>query len=360
MSRTGIITWHNYPNFGSALQTYALQHFINLKGGDATVINYVPFFKPKLGELRYLLSKADPFIPHKISVKLNYRFIEFEKDFIPETESIVSSKGLKDLNNRFDNFVCGSDQIWAPNCFNENYFLSFVDDKKNKVSYAASIGLPYIPDYLKNQYRFLLSRFNHISLREQQGLTLIEELFGINGNLVLDPTLLIKKDDWLSIEKQYKGVDGKYILCYFLGVNEEHRQYAIKVSKKYNYKIICLSKHQNDYREEFNTISDAGPMEFINLINNAEVVLTDSFHGVCFSINLEKPFHCFERFKFDDKVNQNSRIYNILTLLDLNDRLKRDFQEIEEIMLYDINKVNLKLSHLRTVSEEFLKKSKIL
>lgn len=358
--KSAIITWHNYPNFGSALQAYALCHFINENGGEAKIINYVPKYLPKLRNLRYLFSMFDRILPSCISRKLNYRFIKFENEYLRETKMVRNEAELKEMNKYFDNFVCGSDQIWAPNCFNENYFLSFVSDGKNKVSYAASIGLPDIPENLRTIYKTLLDRLNHISVREEQGARLLKKLFNIDAAVCLDPTFLIEGNEWKRLGGGIGGTKKKYILCYFLGKTQWHRDYAIEMANRIGVGIICLSQFEQDIENsDFRTITDVGPLEFISYIKNAEYILTDSFHGVSFSINLEKPFLCFERFKANDVLNQNSRIYNILSILDLSDRLIKDFTYYPKTDI-DYYKVKEKLTSLRFASVNYLKKSEII
>lgn len=348
--KIGIITWHNYPNFGSALQAFALHHFINENGGEAELINYVPGKQPALYRIRIFLSLFDKIIPRIISRKLHYRFLAFERKYFKETAIIRTMIGLKRMNSLFDCFICGSDQIWAPNVFNEVYMLSFVEDDKKKISYAASIGIPLIPEEIKVLYKSLLSRFQKISVREKQGRDLLFKEFGITSKVVLDPTLLIKAEDWRRLAK-YPSTQ-KYLLCYFLGKNEEHRILVERIAQTKNLKIICLSRLSMDKRPTFITDDDAGPREFIGYIDSADIVVTDSFHGLCFSINLEKDFYVVRRFKENDVINQNSRILNILNMVGLEQRLIDDSDAI--LPPIDYQTVKGKLEKLRCDSASFL------
>lgn len=359
--RTGIITWHNYPGFGSVLQAYALFAFINGHGGNATIINYVPKFKPKLGKLRYLLSRLDPIIPHFLTVKLNYGFIYFEKRHLKETREVHTTEELQKLNTQFDNFVCGSDQIWAPNVFEKNYFLAFAPNDKNKVSYAASIGLSDIPPDLRDKYKTLIGRLDYVSVRERQGADLLKRLFGIEAQVVLDPTLLLRPDDWRTLlPKRNKRVESGYVLCYFLGKTGWHRDYAASLARSRHKKLVCLSNLEQDIANpDFGIVRNAGPQDFLAYVSSSDMVLTDSYHGILFSLIFGKQFLCFERFKQDDAINQNSRVYNILALLKLESRLVKAPGIPTTKQQIDYQQVRKRLSVLREQSVAFLKEAGI-
>lgn len=352
--KIGIITWHNYPNVGSALQAYALHTFINRNGGDATIINYSPFGRPSLWLFRLIASFFDKLLPKKLSSKLHYRFISFEHKYFRETKLYKDNRDLKKNVEQFDIFVCGSDQIWAPNVFNDVYMLSFVPDNKIKVSYAASIGLPEIPEKLIPTYKALLNRFDNISVRERQGADLLYSSLGINSTVVLDPTLLLKKEDWLKIGNNKKNRK-PYVLCYFLGEQESHRKIVESFAKSKNYDVICISRYSIDIRINFITDTDVGPREFIDYVRFAEYVFTDSFHGLCFSVNFNKNFFVLKRFTEDSPINQNSRIENILSLLGLENQLISETpQSVENI---DYNLVNKRLEKLRDNSHQYLREA---
>lgn len=351
MKKIGIITWHNYPNLGSALQAYALHTFINNQGGNATIIDYISSHRPSLFRLRLCLSYIDSFVPRCLSNKLHYRFIKFEHSFFKKTEPIYTYEELVSLNERFDSFICGSDQIWAPNVFNDIYMLSFVN-KGERYSYAASIGLPEIPISLRDKYLNLLQHFDNIAVREESGKELLKRYFNLNSEVVLDPTLLLTKCDWKLVSSQKQRNRKKYLLCYFLGTQLEHRTLAIDLAKKMELEIVILSRFQLDNRIEFRRDVDAGPQEFLSYIDHADFVLTDSFHGTCFSIIYNKEFYVVERFKDNSPINQNSRIYNILSKFNLNDRLIKKLPE--EIIPVNYGLANNKIEKERRVSAEYL------
>lgn len=350
--RIGIITWHYFPNFGSALQAYALHTYINKIGGNAQLINYVPGKQPALWRVRLFCSYFDKYIPQKISSRIHYRFLAFEHKFFKETKLCTKKSDLKEIVPNFDIFICGSDQIWAPNEFDDVYMLSFVPDSKEKYSYAASIGLLNIPEYLRSTYKYYLSKFNEITVREKQGADLLRNQLGLKSTVVLDPTFLLNANDWSKIAIRKRNIISKYILCYFLGKTEEHRILVEKISCRMKLPVISISRYAMDIRPGFTTDTDAGPMEFLGYIKNAEIVVTDSFHGLCLSINMSKNVYVVERFAENCEINQNSRIYNILDILNMNDRLIRDMpMNIENI---DYVQVQEKLSNERKKAYEFI------
>ena len=176
----------------------------------------------------------------------------------------------------------------------------------------------------------------------------------------LDPvviSLLSKIQDKDSIIK------GKYILCYFLGKNIEHRKFAERLKEKTGYKIVSLN-HADEYVKYSDKFADEipydiGPKEFLNLIKNAEYVCTDSFHGTIFSLINNKKFFTFERYKNkNSKMSTNSRIYSLLKIVDLEERLLKGNESIEDVNKnIDFEKVNINLEKLRENSKKFLKNS---
>ncbi|GAF70280.1 unnamed protein product, partial [marine sediment metagenome] len=144
-------------------------------------------------------------------------FKAFVKQHIDENHHLYESiRDLKAANTIYDAFICGSDQIWAPNLFHEWSYLSFVDGKHRKIAYAPSIGLPTIPDTLKPRMASLIKEIRYLSVREKQGAEIINELTGIQVPIVLDPTLLINRNKWIRMLTETK-LQEPYVLCYLLG-----------------------------------------------------------------------------------------------------------------------------------------------
>ena len=244
------------------------------------------------------------------------------------------------------------------------YTLNWVPDNVNKISLATSFGVSEIPNKYKDDYAKFLNRINYLSVRETSGVKLVEKLSNNKATLVCDPTLLLTKDEWMEIQDVKPIIEGKYILCYFLGSNIEHRKFAEKLKKQTGYKIVSLN-HADEYVKYSDVFADEtpyniGPAEWINLIRNAQFVCTDSFHGTVFSLINNVPFFTFERYSNKDaKISTNSRIYSLLEMVDLKNRILSGTEDIEEVINLKINfdDVNAKLEKFRNESKDFLKKA---
>ncbi|MGN1322887.1 MAG: polysaccharide pyruvyl transferase family protein [Bacilli bacterium] len=352
--KIGILTWHYYENVGSNLQAYALYESIKKMGFSPMFINYQQkelhdTFIKKICKI--ILAKIYVCAPTIIPCKYSFKSFMFQKEYFPTTKTILNSKELDKIKDQFDIFVCGSDQIWSPIVFNSHYFLDFVKDKY-KFSYAPSIGCNYIPDDLKDIYKKLLSDFNGISIREEMGRKLLEEI-GIKSNVVLDPTFLLSKEDWCRISN--KEITKKdYIFCYFLGENEKHRKKVYEYAKNNKKHLIIYSTFEKDNKFCDERVYKIGPKEFIAYICNADYVFTDSFHGVVFSLKFEKQFNAFYRFNENDKNNQNSRIINIINKLNLEKKLIKNEEDLD-LSKIDYKKINKKLDLMIEESLNYLK-----
>ncbi len=232
-------------------------------------------------------------------------------------------------------------------------------DERKRISYAPSIGYNKIQDSIRDEFRICVNGIRFLSIRETQGADIIKSITGRDAKVVLDPSLLLNKSEWLEKIKDKKCVspDGKYILLYILGDNEEHVRYAKQLSKGTGYKLIAINTKYGRIKDLDVVYGD--PFDFVELVNNASYVLTDSFHGVAFSINLEKQFVVFKRFKDDDLISQNSRIYNILEKTNLKDRLISADESISFVQnnKIDYDKVIPLLEKERKISIDFLSKS---
>ncbi len=361
MKKVAIMTWHKNKNYGSALQAIALNTAIKNLGYETTFIKYEyktnRYFIPKLQSIHRLITAYVKEIlnPYYSTPKRSELFEEFISQNSKETNVCTNYSELYELNNQFDYFVCGSDQVWSlTNSFDDKYYLSFVSDDKVKISYAPSFGLSdFYHNDMRPMVKGLLERMDHISVREIQGANIVHNLIGTAPKVVADPTLLMNYEEWnknCNIESSPK-IKEKYILCYFLG-NEKNYVKNIKyISDKLNLPCYYIPNYKNDKRCGKKVPFEVGPVEFMSLIKNAEYVCTDSFHGMAFSINFNTPFSVFKRFKDGKNNDQNSRIYSLVSLIDLQERLERETYGTP----IDYDKVNIKVEELRKASLDFLK-----
>lgn len=244
-------------------------------------------------------------------------FKRFNESYTKTINPIVARKN-KDVVKQFEQmeinfFVVGSDQVWNPYYQGNSYqFLTFAP-KEKRFSFAASIGTDQIPEEKKLYYKKCLSEMNYISVRENKAAEIVKDLTGRDVDVVLDPTLLLPKEQWIEIvSKPNIEIDENYICTYFLG---EIPEAVYSFAKKKNLKIYKLNSIEQK------ELYDINPAEFLYMIKNADYVLTDSFHAVVFSIIFNKDFYVFER-KQAGVPNMFSRIETITQRFDLQSRIQ--------------------------------------
>lgn len=381
-NKVALVSCYFKDNYGSLLQTYALQKAlqkkeVNCVNIDISNLNRIISARKK----KYYLSQFCnfPFLKQKsgmvallIRIKLNKKLkantaIRRKKHNQFRADYFVMSKQYSDFSELTQNvddytdFIVGSDQLWLPvNVVGDYYTLNFVPENINKISYSTSFGVSVVPDKYKQQYVTFLNRINHLSVREKTGQRLVKELTGRDAELVCDPTLLLNQDDWLKLAvPPQTRIEGDYIFCYFLGTNVVHRKFAERLKATTGYKIVSIN-HCDEYvkySEKFADYApyDVGPQEFLYLIRNAKYVLTDSFHGTVFSLVMNTPFFSFRRFTAN-KVSTNSRIDTLLEVVGLIDRILSGEEDVQKVTSVDIDfeKVNSALEDYRQKSYAFL------
>lgn len=350
--KVGIITLNGYNNYGNRLQNYAMQETLRNLGLEVETI-WLDNVSNNLA--KRLARKTADFVEKRITNKLvanrEQVFIDFSRKYINETlEHYTIWDDLTHLKDKYDKVVIGSDQVWNPyyNRMSKSYFAYFADGK-DVISYAASFG---VSDLLPSQvefYQYYLSRIRNISVREDAGAKIVQKILNREVPVVVDPTLLLLKSDWDKINTIDSVIEGKYILTYFLGdLPSETKNNLDNIANDYNLKIINLLD-PNDSK-----VYLSGPSEFINLINNAELFLTDSFHGVVFSIIYQTPFVTFER---DGKKEIFSRIETILKKFNLEERQASNAEVWNDVFSVDFTHSNKIISNEREFSLDYLRKS---
>lgn len=353
MTKIGTVTFHGAQNFGSVLQTYSLQEFVKglyAESGqecDYNVINYRTDFQKSFYSIyksvknpKNIIKNAVAF-KHSSCLKIKERkFEDFLTNYIDLTDEISKTDELERFSCVYDYYISGSDQIWNVRAsdFESAYYLDFVK-KGKKISYAASFG-PLIIDwnlYDKDKYSSLLLDYSAISVREAGSKDRVKELIDSDCEINVDPTFLLKKEEWQKIQSDANYNDGKYILLYCLEPSKEQLNMAKAISKKLNLPILVTRyNNKNDMINNFVKKYDSGPLDFLSYIDNAALVLSSSFHGTAFSMIYNKPFYVFNGMK-------DSRISSILKTAGIEDR------SIESID--DIDRVNLKFIDFSVVNE---------
>ena len=316
--------------------------------------------KLKLYQRKIICKLRHPKI-YKGTVVRDRAFMDFKKNYCRFTPKTTSREELNKMGREYRAVVLGSDQVWNPaNLEMDFYTLNFVPEAKTKIAYAPSFGVAKIPEKQIGATTNYLNRIQYISVREVAGAKIVKDLTGREVPVVCDPTALLICEDWNRIRSDKKYVDGKYIFCYFLGANPEHRAYAEKVKKQTGYKIVALQHLDEFVKDDLHfgdvTPYDVGPQDFINLLSNAEIILTDSFHGTMFSIYYHKKFFTFSRYSESKKESTNSRIVSILSLMELTDRKLNGTEDVNDCLKRQINwdSVQKRLNDFRAKSQEWL------
>lgn len=382
--KVGIVSCYFKHNYGSMLQAYATQQVLDNIGIENETINIdenvdfangkkkyymtqitnFTFIKSKLGMIKLKFDKKlKKDLGKNISIR-DKKYKEFEQKF-RLTSPYKTYAELTEKCKDYSSVLVGSDQLWLPvNVVADYYTLNWVPDDVNKISLATSFGVSTVPDKYKESYKKFLNRIDNLSVRESAGVKLVSELSDKEATLVCDPTLLLTKQEWMEIQQEERIIKDKYILCYFLGNNIEHRKFAERLKEKTGYKIVSLNhadeyvKYSDIFADE--TPYDIGPAEWINLIRNAEYVCTDSFHGTVFSLINNTKFFTFERYSNkNSKVSTNSRIYSLLEIVNLKERILSGTENVDDVLKYniDFDKVNTKLADFRNESKAFLEKA---
>ena len=360
--KIGFVTTHQYQNFGTFLQCFALQKILQILGHDTEIIDYrreefkrstVEEARITIGDFRknpmsYISNIPAWFLLHERRTL----FDKFAKDnFKISQQSWKTSDDLKLNPPQYDLYMSGSDQIWNPAIcgFIEPYFLTFAPKNSLKVSYASSIGLSHLSKIEMEQISIMLSTYKFLSCREKTGCKLLADCGYTKVEHVLDPTLLLDISIWDAMANKSKINKTNYNLCYFLTETSEKRAQAKE--------LLSDAKIENlttDFRYSKEAILAAGPYEFLSLIRNAKTIVTDSFHGMLFSILFCKDFYMLPSHQTTDYNHQNSRIIDMLSSLGLSSRWcpisKANISPIDYTIIK--NKINI----LRLHSIEYLQK----
>lgn len=367
--KIGLITYCA-GNQGSTLQCYATQKYLLEKGVDCClfirresgVARVLQSLEYRLGAYLKLLKfpQSWPIYKECRHPQNSYNAMTQEtaniiNDFI--NESICVEEGswrhLRALgkSDEYMAFFSGSDQIWSGTWFitNKIWFLRFCP-KHKRVAWAPSFGTDIIADYNKDIYRHYISEYKFLSVRESSGQRIIQEMTGKKVPVLPDPVYLLSADEWRTISADIGTVQkSKYILMFFISKPTPHAvEYAQKKTIQYNAKIIWLSY---DHGLE-GTFVNGGPREFIAYIDNAALVLTDSFHACLFSIILSSPFYVYKRSDVNGGM-QVGRIQNLLGKFKMQDRMIEDIPTTLS-NAWDLDQIRKVLCEEKSIMDEYL------
>lgn len=366
--KIAILTQPLHVNYGGTLQAYALQKLLRRMGFEVETINYR---SKEASDFRKLLSILKQFI----NGTKNYQLFAREKNkiwllhrqFIEENIALsYEINTLDELKKYFENnivdaIVVGSDQVWradySPRI--ESYFLDFLYEDKNikKISYAASFGSDkwgFSQDLTKELTKYI-SNFNFISVRERSAVNLCKENLAVNADHVLDPTLLLDCEDYISLFHDIKSTNNGEVFSYILDESEKKTELIARISLLLGGKKVFGAqpvKKNKILITNFSHYQFPSIECWLKSFYEADFVITDSFHGTVFSLIFNKPF-----ISIKNKERGNSRFESLLKLFELEDRLvDLDDECIDEIIKQEINytKINLRMSELREYSKTWL------
>lgn len=366
--KVDIITRHSVPNYGSLLQSYATQKVIEEMGFESEIINYTRYEERYKNLVNTLIKgkKWDKNIITRIIYKMiqepNYtkmyrKFEKYRKNFLKESKLEYGNlQELKDNIPEADVYCSGSDQIWGKIGtveYDEAYFLKFIEDRtKRCIAYSSSFGKEEIDGSLEKNINKLLKNYSDILVREDTAKSILKKHGIENVEQVLDPTLLLNKEQWSNLTNKVKNKQKKYILVYQLHDNKSFDKYAKEFSKKTGLKLLRISPSIYHITRSGKLIYLPNQYEFLSLFQNAEYVLTDSFHATVFSI-------IFNR-KFVDILpgKTSTRITSILKLTGLQDRILTKYDDFSFINKnIDFSECNTIIENERKRSIELLKKA---
>lgn len=367
MKSVGIITFHDYNNYGTMLQALALEKAIKDLGYESEIID---FKQEKVYTFSQLLRLRIKRLPIYIKERKRYKAIqEFKKKAYAKNRLFsefyckylhvgdiryTSSISLMECPPSYDGYVVGSDQTWNPYAAGrpEAFYLPFVSNNKKKGSYAPSVAVSTLSEEQKDFIKCKLSDFAYLSCREKTGAKVLESILNREVKNVVDPTMLIESSDWQEYENPKICPNKKYLLMYFLGENEQQRQKARELAKDLNLDVVVIPATYLDSNAKESNF-EVGPSEFLSLIKNATIICTDSFHGTIFSIIYRKDFYSFCKMKETDIKSENSRLFDTLDSFGLTDRIISDIPQM--ISHIDYNEIENSICNEIGSSREYLK-----
>ena len=362
LKRFGTISYNiycNFTNYGSALQSWALSQAISKLGYHAKLVDYCPD----------VLADKDPLNPFANmwdkdeesrrmceltmpAIRVNYeKFNRFYNECFDKTERKYTSANFNEItkDEDLDGFVCGSDTIFCPDEFgiDDGYYANYECMKGHSVAYAASFGDPHFTEKTYQILNARLQNFKAFGLRENLMIPYVKEHTNVPVQKVVDPTLLLTSEDYDSIAED-RIIPEKYLLLYARRYNPAMTEYAEQLARENGWKIVDISLRATNAERGHQMFYEAGVEEFLSLVKHAEYVVTNSFHGMIFSVQYRRQFVIFSREQCDTKIEE------LLELFGLSDRkLVTGKEAFRKEINYD--EVHGNISEARALSKNFLK-----
>ncbi len=335
MKNIGIITFQNANNYGAVYQAFALKKTVEKLGHTVQVINY---------DSQAMGLKAVQ----------QRQFKEFIDEYLNLTKEYSSKEEID--TSEFDAIISGSDQVWNPRLtgYDMTYFLDFAGEDIKKVSYAASIGLngDLFMEH-KNVFEKYVPSFAGVSLREETHVEYIQSITKDKKVIAsIDPSLLLTSKEYLDAFGLKDERSEDYIFVFSYALDPKMYDFANMLSLKSGYRIVAISPYNaGNFVDGSRVLKNVPPVEWLQLFNKAKLVITDSFHGMMFSIVFNKPFYAYT-----PNRSNVARVTDVLKKLELEDRKLTNVTGVQDVSFEtDYEKVNKLLEIERQKSLEYLK-----
>jgi len=343
--KIGIMTFHAASNHGAALQAYALQTQLQKMGHEPFFINYQYGEKPKKGLLRWI-GRTPANTLEKIDKQFRYMpFIPFQEKYLNiGNDCYFDHDQLDTAPPKADIYLCGSDQVWNPNFLSKEkderaFWLDFGNNKMRRVAYAPSFGATELSDDVYARYAVYAKRFDAISVREKNGIELLEKLGRKDAVCVPDPTLLLDPNEYQQIESKYQETRKRYLFSYQLQTRHSRPTHAIPINN-----TVCLALGLNLYQSYsisflYNIFHGRylNPARWLYKLHKSDFIVTNSYHATVFAILFHRPFITILRQGVSSGMN--SRIESLLELVGLQRRAVTEFdlRRVEELCHEEID-----------------------
>lgn len=350
MSRVHILTFHRALNYGAILQCYGLHKTVS-RIKDCDVIDY----RAECIEKRYkvfttgnsLKGFAKAIITAPAVNQKRKKFDDFIRNNIATTQSIKDRSCLKNIPwSDSDLFCVGSDQVWNLDLVNgdTSFLFDFLPDKATRFSYAASIGADVRSEW-QDTFKTYLKKFSGVSVRETTAQEQLNK-YGILTSVEIDPVFLLTKEEWFETAQKIESKS--YVLIYLLQKADSFMKTAIEYARKHGKQVIIISSGlKRQYKAQY--VTDCGPEEFLGYFKEADVIFTNSFHGIVFSVLFNKQFYYQLQ---GNQVKTNSRLFDVISLFHLE---KREIENIDDETEIDYAPVNVLIESKRECAIKYLK-----
>lgn len=365
--KTATVTFHAADNCGAFLQAYALQQV--LKKELHVENSIIDFRSPELTKMYSVIRPVNSprELVHDLISLMHYRkhtlrhkrYEEIRRNHLDLTDGCSTEEEAVRCAEKFDLLIAGSDQIWNSNLldFSPVYFLRNMTAKK--VAYSASMGSRPNADSVK-EYWNDIKDFSHISVREGSAQRVVQELLGEEVEITLDPTQLLPEEAYRDLYSTTPLIKGKYVFFYSILTGKETIEITKRIAAYYKLPVVTVFTNSRAIICELNGIRvcyDAGPGEFLNLMKHAEVVATNSFHGMIFSVIFHKNFY-FVCNRKHDVGSGDARIDDFLLPLGIDNRFvyaDTDLDAVSAPICWE--RVDQNLEKKRRASIDYLKKA---